>query len=470
MEDTKPQRPIALDVWEALKTLLAKEKSPYLNEEKFVVQRDAYTRLVDDDVAADVPFVTYEYSQLKTDESLDFGLYMFRDYFALAVGPMSFSNTYHAFAFDSTQALHISDETLLTASPEQCARNLLLAIKLLLSGQMALGCSWHNGRLMAAEAFVTGFVTKPLAIAVIPGFTLFARTTSEYTVRQNRLIPTVHVPDTFPLLPPVVNGKRVNRGRNVDSIHDLPPLNKNLYDALDQEMSLHEFAGKKPGEDIWSYFYKTIEFWLVALVTLGSIIFLQNSSMSPAIFHAEWSHLMYLAAGWLIVPFGTGLLLGWRQQKINAGKQPLSYRFELWLDAWGAPRLLLITLNLVALVPALVLPMWTLKGDTTSVVPGYTLLSQVPSLAIPLAAALLSALILIVAYRPLRKFYRATIFGLALVYSVSLLIINGLFMNTADDAPMPPDWIMWVFLGALAALPIVAATWMFIGSKQSKDV
>src|SRR6266705_2547145 len=105
-------KPLATRVWDELQKLLAHEKSPYLAKDKFVLQKDAFVRLADDEVESDVPWLTYEHNEPTHDEALDFSLYFFAGGFILNIGPTTFEAPYVSFAFPSTDIPKLTDEQL----------------------------------------------------------------------------------------------------------------------------------------------------------------------------------------------------------------------------------------------------------------------------------------------------------------------------------------------------------------------
>ena len=153
MDSEKPLKPVAVQVWEELQELLKHESSPYLDLEKFVLQKDAYVRLSDPDVEADVPFLSYSYDEITHDEALNFSVNLYRYGFDLNMGPTSMEIPFGVFAFDSTQLRTLGEADLEAADMKVVAANLLLTVKYLLNGQIALGCTFNNERLLAVETF-----------------------------------------------------------------------------------------------------------------------------------------------------------------------------------------------------------------------------------------------------------------------------------------------------------------------------
>ncbi len=212
--------------------LLQTDADERVQSANFVLQKDAYVRLGDPDIEFDVPFVTYEYTQITSDESLDFSLSMYARHFVLTIGPTAMNIPYEVFGFSATAMPGLTPEEIAAAEPKTIAENIICAVQLLLSGQIALGCSWRNDELMAAETFLSGYEPRPIPIAVSANFSLLKRTSFEYSVKQNRsLASNVPISPDFPLIPPVENGKRLQRGRIIDSVHGLEPLSFTDYAA-----------------------------------------------------------------------------------------------------------------------------------------------------------------------------------------------------------------------------------------------
>jgi hypothetical protein len=306
-------KPIAIQVWEELQRQLKREKSPYLDRDRFVLQKDAYIRLADEDVEHDVPFLSYEHNEPTHDEALDFSLYFFQYFFSLSIGPTTFDAPYEGFAADA----------------ESIARDILLTIKYLLGGQIALGCTFKGGRLLAVETFVFGLEDRPYPIAIAGNFSLFRRSGPDFLVKRNKLL-TAHlkVDEDYPLLPPIVNGARVHRGRRADDIYDLEPLTKKEFDALATQINAHEFAGKPADQKSWRYLYGTIDFWLVAAVVLAGVFALKYAPFTPAFLRNDWLQPLYIIGGWYLISALSGYLLGLRQARIDAGHDPLTARIE----------------------------------------------------------------------------------------------------------------------------------------------
>lgn len=449
-----PQKPIAIKVWSALQLLLNGEKSPHLSRERFVLQKDAFVRLADEDVESDVPFLTYQYHEITSDETLDFSLLFFGDFLAIEIGPIGLTMPYETLGFDSTKLLGLSDDELSGANPETIAENILLTVKLLLSGGIAGGCTWRRGELVAFETFLLGLEPKPYPIGISSQFSLLKRSGDEYTVKQNRVLEHMpKVPAAFPLLPPIINGTRVKRGRDVESFHDLSPLTKARYEELSTEADLHEFAGKSQDESAWHYIYRTPEFWLVAAPVIGGILILSNAPFMPAFLKSDYMFPLYIIAAWTIIPGATGLLLGRRQVKINAGEQPWTYRLETWLSGFGNLRAALILLHLLLLPVVLLAPLWSPKTESAGLYNTLEMAGRVPMLLIlPLLSLIaLTALALSGLYQ--RRPVRAALGVLSLAYLGLLIAANGLWMNTTASAPEPPG----LALGTVLLVPLLLA-------------
>lgn len=434
----------AIAVWKNLSTLADSETDGLLQLDRFVLNKDAYARLGDDDIAEDAPFASYVYSEITSDESLDFSLYLHRGYFTFMIGPVEISYAYGGFGYDSSHVWAETDE-LLAANPEIIARNILTTIKLLLNGQLSLGCNFHNGQLVALELFLLGFQPQPIGIYFHQKFPLFVRRADTYLFKQNHAVSErVEITDEFPLVPPIVNNERVNRGRAVSSVAGLDPLSKRQAEAIDEEMTMHEFAGGEKGKSTWSQLYATVDFWMI-VAGYGVLIWLSRGA--PALRSAYESGLGYHAAalvGLFTIPAITGFSLGLRQNQINRGFLPLRYRFEQWVKARDVWRLYMIISSIMAVIGYIFLPLWTLKGDWSGVYSLSHVISQATLLVIlPIGCVVIGVLAAVRQTSLLLTAWIGLILSIGLY--VTFFTLNDVYMNTAENAPQPPD-ISYVIL------------------------
>ena len=89
----------------------------------------------------------------------------------------------------------------------------------------------------------------------------------------------------------------MRRGRVVSDIHDLGPMSKRLYDELDTETTLREFAGQSEDQSSWGFIYGTVYFWVVAAIVAGLLIFLGESPALPAALRSDWAQPVFLIVG-----------------------------------------------------------------------------------------------------------------------------------------------------------------------------
>ena len=287
-------------VWKCLAELLKKESSPYLTPDKFVVQKDALLRLFEDDVQGDAPFITYMHHQPTSDSSLRFELEMYRDDFVLAIGPAELNLPYTAFGVLAPQV----------------ATNLLTTLKLLLNGQLALGCTLKHGHILAAELFLLGQGARPLGLLLVDHFSLFERAGTDYEVQQNRLLDEkITIPAGFPLLPPKSRGSFINYGRDVDSVHDLPPLTRRELARLTQSIFMQQTVGKPPHQSNWLFLCSRWEFWLTIIAVASTVGFLRLWPGMPAIFREELFGFGLNLAGGIFIFAGSTYLLERRERQ-----------------------------------------------------------------------------------------------------------------------------------------------------------
>lgn len=307
------EKPIAVQVWEALGRFIAKEDNPYLSPNKFVLQKDAFIRLSDEDVESDVPFVTYDFTEVTSDEGLGFSMVMLQEGAAFLLGDTTFTATYKALAHGGQVAtMNNKQYDELGENPEKSAESILLTIKLLLAGQVAMGCSWNNGHLNVCEVFLLGFEKRPLPISIVGNFGWFGRKSYDYTVKQNHVLAErLTIPNDFIWLPPIVSGKRVTPGRKVDSIASLEPLDKKAFEALESASVFHQTVGKNAEENIWKFLYKRFEFWATTAAVAGFMIFLHTARVTPRFFHTAPIQL-YAFASWGIITFISLVWIGRR--------------------------------------------------------------------------------------------------------------------------------------------------------------
>jgi hypothetical protein len=446
------EKPIAITTWNHLEKLIAKESSPYLDKAKFVINTDAYARITDDDIESDVPFLSYVYSEMTSDESLDFSVLFFKDFVMLIIGPTSIAVSYEGFGFNSTEVLAMDEAQLSKASTRTIAVNILLTIKLLLNGQIAAGCSWKNGSLCAFEIFLLGFEHKPFPLFITPYFSLLRRAGDAYTVKQNKVL-TDHykIDDSYPLLPSVVDGSRLRPGRDVPSIANLEPLTKAQYDAIDTAVTIHEASDQQtvPGKE-WQTIYRTVDFWIIALSYIALSFILPTIPALRPFFDQEYASIILVAIAWGIIPTATGLSLGFRQASIASGKQPLRYRLEKKIHTFGWRRTICLGAGLVLTAVTLALPFWTLASEQTGIHSTLELGLQLPILfLIPLLSLGISALMITNVKANMAQIIAI---GLALAIGALFIIFNGVYMNTSDQAPMPSDIAITLTLFALAAV------------------
>lgn len=442
----------ALAVWRQLEKIIERESHPRLSRDTFILNKDAYTRLTDEDIASDAPFMSYEYGAITGDESLDFSLHLFRDYFLLVIGPLELGIAYGVFGYDSTTVLTGDDDLMAAAKPAVIARNLITTLKLLLNGQISLGCNLHNGQCVALELFLTGFQAQPLGINFGYKFPLFVTQADTYVVKQNRLLADhVAVKEGFPLLPPIVDGRRVNRGRAVTSVAGLEPLSKKDAEHIDQQVTLHELAGRDVSDGTWTSLYTTVDFWLMTALYGGLIWALQQWTPARVFFAWEYSHLVVIAGGWWVIATLTGFSLARRQDKINRGMHPLRYRIEEYLKATDGWRVLMAVCSVATSLALTTLPLWTLRGDWSGIYPLYDVIAAVPLVALLPVLALLIGVVLAGRSRPPVAFAWVAIALIAGLYA-AFFTINSVYMNIADNAPALPDVSAAAFFAPLTLL------------------
>ncbi|MBL8158977.1 hypothetical protein JNJ66_00810 [Candidatus Saccharibacteria bacterium] len=308
------QKPLAAQVYDELKHLLAKETSPYLAADRFVLQKDAFVRLSDDDIESDGPFLSYAYNQMTGDEALDFALYLLRDFFVFEIGPSTYSMTYEIFGHDSMKVEAMTDEELLDVEPSAIAANILLTIKMLLNGQLAVGCTWRDGELLASELFLLGLKSRPVTLAVSNNFSLTRRAGLDYSVKQNHLLDErVKVTQAYPLLPDTIGGTRAFPGREVDSIEGLEPLSRKQLEELEVATGVKQLTGDEKPRNFWKFYYTSIEFWIISIIVISPMLYLRLSPDTPEIFKSVFAHAVMLMIAWSVIPFGTGLAISWRR-------------------------------------------------------------------------------------------------------------------------------------------------------------
>jgi hypothetical protein len=321
--------PAAILIWDALKRKLPKEDDRLLSVDAFTLHKDAFVRVSDDEVVSDVPFLAYEYNQMTNDETLDFSFYFFKGGFTLNIGPAQLEVGYPQYAYSANEAIAGKIEENDDFSEDIVAENIITTIKLLLNGQIAAGCSWKSGALVAAEIFIIGYEVKPYPILLIKNFSFTNQKATDYTVKQNKVLSEqVKITDAFPLIPPIVNGKRVRRGREVDSIHDLEPLTKKQAVKLEDSFVFHESLGANPDGTIVTSMYASIYFWVTATIIAAGLSYLHFSDTTPEFFHSTLVFIILVLAARYVISFIAAYLLGLRQVRINKGEHPLTYRIE----------------------------------------------------------------------------------------------------------------------------------------------
>jgi uncharacterized membrane protein YbaN (DUF454 family) len=108
------------------------------------------------------------------------------------------------------------------------------------------------------------------------------RATQDYTVKQNHLLQEhIKVQDDFPLLPPLLMASVCVVAEMSNRFMIWILLRSRLFDKLKNDFELHEFVGKDRKESGWGFFYKTIEFWLVAAVVVNSFCMADVLSAKP---------------------------------------------------------------------------------------------------------------------------------------------------------------------------------------------
>lgn len=450
-EQPQNETPLAIQTWKQLVILLTKESSPYLDKAKFVINTDAYARITDEDIESDTPFLSYDYTEITSDESLDFSILLFKNFVMFVIGPTSVTVAYEALGFNSTDILKKNEEQIKAASPVTIAKNILLTLKLLLNGQIAAGCSWKNGTLCAFETFLLGFEHKPFPLFITQSFSLFTRGGDTYTTKQNKVLKE-HFPVTknFPLLPPIIDGTRLRQGRDVVSVANLEPLTKAQYDAIDTAVTIHSISEQQtaPGKE-WKSIYRTVDFWMaVTIFTLATLGLREIPSLAP-FFNWDYSSLILIAIAWTIIPAATGWSLGTRQVRVLSGDEPLRYRLEKKIHVFGWRRLICFVSGLILAAAALFLPFWTLTNETSVIHSTLELGAILPVLfLLPLLSLVIPLVVLMKTKPNLTQIIAGSI---ALTVGVLFIVFNGLYMNTSDQAPMPPDVAI-----TLTVLPITA--------------
>jgi hypothetical protein len=461
MEDAKP---IAIEVWNHLQELLEHESSPYLSKDKFTLQRDAFVRLADEDVVSDVPFLSYGHAEVTSDEVLDFAMYLLQYEAAFDLGPVSFEIPYDALAFDSTE-YHFKQGSLGRPDPRVIASNILITIKLLLTGQIALGETFKNGNLVAAETFLMGFEDRPYPIGISGRFGWFQKEGDTYVVKQNKLLQQhIKVSSDYPLLPPIVNGSRVLRGRKVDNIYDLEPLTNKQLKSLHSDSTLHELAGKPDEEGEWSYFYRKLEFWISVVAVVGPILYLRYSTHTPSIFHSDWFLAFARFGSWILIIGLAAILLG-RRHRIEAnGRRTVSQSIEEWISAFGGIRLFSIIIQLLIAYVYLLTPLWTPKNDFVHLYNGLAMFGQFPVMY--LLPALSGGSLIVLGVRRLFGVRALRIIYLVLTVALTIALygINQAYMNTADNAPQLSDPVTY----SIILLPVLLVIYAVAGVRSKR--
>lgn len=426
--------PIVIIVWKNLRDLLLREKSPFLSLDKFIIQKDSFERLTDDEVIDDVPFAVYDCSQIISDDTLPFIVSFSKMGIVINIGPVNFAIDYDALSFSQNEYMKEDKDK---PNSKIIAKNILTTIKLLLNGQICMGCNWRNNRLIVAELFLRGYENKIIPILTAE-MAIVRRNSDKFTIKQNTYIADkVTISKDYPLLPILFNDEFAIHGRDVKDITELGPMSRKELEVNSKRANMQQMiGGSTKNKSMWTDFYLTVDFWLAVFICLSVWYVIYITPILKSIFDSDILRPIYMVSGYLAVMPLTFWLLKRKQAAVLRGKKPLRYRIEQSIINFGSNKIFWtidLLQTMIFITTVIFAPVWQLNITGSIVQPAYELIPQLPAFLIYVMSAIASG-VLFLKRHTLPKQIKILGIILQVIFLVSLLTINSVYMISSDEA------------------------------------
>lgn len=265
MEDVKEQQDIAgfstIKFFSLFEKEIKKINTYPLDSETLVIQQDAYRRLVTDTEDGEVyePFATLENARKEKDLDMRFAIEF------NAAGFLMHIEGTDTLLFDFAECF--KDE-------QQAVQQILIALKMLASGQVATLLTERHGRYCASE-FLCYEKGTPIVVSMEGKYSWWWKKNDEsgydtLLLRNSYNFEGQVLPKDFFFLDLDKKGLPRKRGRSLKN-KEITPLTKKLYDKTLTAIGF-EMAGKKPDELIDDLFYKSWEFYVSGLFVVSSCV------------------------------------------------------------------------------------------------------------------------------------------------------------------------------------------------------
>lgn len=402
-----------------------------LMEENLVIQQDALSRLMQEDIEDDSPFAVYTFVKIENDAAFPFTLELSRDFFFL--GFTEITGFYCAYA-------DFEDE-------KDISNQITLLLRILLNGQISLVLSVHKSRLVAVEILLYKDDRRtPVVISTNVDFPRFSWGESDVIVKKNSVqADFVEIPDNFFLYPKKDDGSYDIGGRDLKDNTEITPLTYRVWSTIAQQLFWKNKETIKEATS-WGFFLKQWETWVIVVCVLGLYFYFESLGLLPSFLKEipGLSTLISVTFIYWIVP----KLLHHKIEQHSYEQTKVNQKMSRTLSR-RALNTILFAISAISII-LLLLPAVIEKG-TGHVIPLLVLTNEYPViLVIPLGYTLAALLLLVT-----RKYFLRILAGC--IYFFSYFLSMYMIYNVTD---VEKD-VAYPFIGDFVGY-IIVYTWLIL--------